>query len=96
MAASKKIIGSSRVLTELNETIRKVAATNANVLLVGETGTGKELFARAIHAAGPKKEEKFFAVNCGTRPVELLESQLFGSEAPAGNSEQPGALSPRG
>ncbi len=85
-----RIIGSSRVLNELQETIRKVAATNANVLLVGETGTGKELFARAIHAAGPKREEKFFAVNCGNRPVELLESQLFGSHAPTGSNEKPG------
>ena len=76
-----RIIGSSKALTELHDTIRKVAATHANVLLVGETGTGKELFARAIHAAGPKREEKFFAVNCGNRPVELLESQLFGIHA---------------
>ena len=73
-----QIVGSSKALAELQETIRKVAVTNSNVLLVGETGTGKELFARAIHAAGPKSEEKFLAVNCGTRPVELLESQLFG------------------
>lgn len=73
-----QIIGSSRVLQDLLQTIRKVAATNSNVLLVGETGTGKELFAREIHMAGPNSEEKFLAVNCGTRPVELLESQLFG------------------
>ncbi len=85
-----RIIGSSRAITELHETIGKVAATNANVLLVGETGTGKELFARAIHAAGPKREEKFFAVNCGNRPVELLEGQLFGSRGPNGNAEHPG------
>ena len=50
------------------------------MLLVGETGTGKELFARAIHAAGPKKDEKFLVANCGTRPIELLEAQLFGSQ----------------
>jgi DNA-binding NtrC family response regulator len=74
-----QIVGSSKVLADLQETIRKVAVTNSNVLLVGETGTGKELFARAIHAAGPKGDDKFLAVNCGTRPVELLETQLFGS-----------------
>ncbi len=86
-----RIIGSSRALMELHETIRKVAATNANVLLVGETGTGKELFARAIHTAGPKREEKFLAVNCGARPVELLESRLFGSQGrPGTNGDQPG------
>jgi DNA-binding NtrC family response regulator len=74
-----RIVGSSRALAETQETIRKVALTNANVLLVGETGTGKELFARAIHAAGPNRDEKFLAVSCGTRPQELLEAQLFGS-----------------
>ena len=74
-----EIIGTSRGLVELQATIRKIAATNSNVLLVGETGTGKELFARAVHAAGPTGGEKFLAVSCGMRPVELLESQLFGS-----------------
>jgi len=75
----EEIVGSSAAIQAVQDQIRKVAVTNANVLLVGETGTGKELFARAIHAAGPKKKEKFLAVNCATRPVELLESQLFGS-----------------
>lgn len=74
-----QIVGSSKVLSELQETIRKIAVTKSNVLLAGETGTGKELFARAIHAAGPRSDEKFLAVNCGTRPQELLESQLFGA-----------------
>ena len=89
----EQIVGSSSVLDQLQETIRKVAVTNSNVLLVGETGTGKELFARAIHTAGPKRDEKFLAVNCGTRPVELLESQLFGSQSGTVSgaiSEQPG------
>ncbi len=85
-----QIIGSSKPIRDLQQTIAKVAVTHSNVLLVGETGTGKELFARAIHAAGPKREEKFLAVNCGTRPAELLESELFGSET--GNSSQPGIL----
>jgi DNA-binding NtrC family response regulator len=83
-----QIVGSSKVLADLQETIRKVAVTNSNVLLVGETGTGKELFARAIHAAGPKGDDKFLAVNCGTRPVELLETQLFGSSAGPGTDRQ--------
>ncbi|MEX2286916.1 MAG: sigma-54 dependent transcriptional regulator, partial [Planctomycetaceae bacterium] len=77
----EQIIGSSKALAELQETIRKVAVTHSNVLLVGETGTGKELFARAIHASGPKRDEKFLAVNCGTRPAQLLENQLFGSHS---------------
>jgi DNA-binding NtrC family response regulator len=87
----EQIVGSSRALGDLQQTIRKVAVTNSNVLLVGETGTGKELFARAIHAAGPKKDEKFLAVNCGNRPVELLETQLFGRQA-GGTDHQPGIL----
>jgi DNA-binding NtrC family response regulator len=73
-----ELVGSSKALLEVQHTIRKVAATNCNVLLEGETGTGKELFARAIHRAGPKQHEKFLAINCGTSPVELLEGQLFG------------------
>ncbi|MGE0378491.1 MAG: sigma-54-dependent transcriptional regulator, partial [Planctomycetaceae bacterium] len=89
-----QIIGSSGPIVELQRSIAKVAVTNANVLLVGETGTGKELAARAIHAAGPKKEEKFLAVNCSTRPPELLEAQLFGSESAGsgGTTTQPGIL----
>lgn len=75
-----EIIGSSKSLEDVQNTIRKVAVTNSNVLLLGETGTGKELFARAIHAAGPKNNEKFLVANCGTRPIELLETQLFGSQ----------------
>ncbi|REJ97516.1 MAG: sigma-54-dependent Fis family transcriptional regulator, partial [Planctomycetota bacterium] len=85
-----QIIGSSKPLQELQDAIAKVAMAHSNVLLVGETGTGKELFARAIHAAGPRKDGKFLAVNCGTRPAELLENELFGSEA--ANGSQPGIL----
>lgn len=77
----EEIVGSSNTLQKLQNTIRKIAATNSNVLLFGESGTGKELFARSIHASGPKREERFLAVNCGMRPIELLESQLFGSAA---------------
>jgi DNA-binding NtrC family response regulator len=84
-----QIIGSSGPILELQKAIGKVALTNSNVLLVGETGTGKELTARAIHRAGPKQDEKFLALNCSTRPPELLEAQLFGSEAGDG---QPGLL----
>ncbi|MBT5017581.1 MAG: sigma-54-dependent Fis family transcriptional regulator [Planctomicrobium sp.] len=85
-----QIVGSSEPLKVLQDTISKIALTNSNVLLVGESGTGKELFARAIHSAGPMKEEKFLAVNCGSRPVEMLEAELFGSDT-KGNG-QPGIL----
>ena len=90
-----QIIGSSRALAELQQTIRKVAVTNSNVMLVGETGTGTELFARAIHGAGPRSKSRFLAVNCGTRPVELLETQLFGARGAViagGHADQPGVL----
>ncbi len=74
-----QVVGSSTIVQDLLKTIRKVAATNSNVLLVGETGTGKELFAREIHLAGPNRDDQFMAINCGTRPIELLEAQLFGT-----------------
>ena len=78
-AGFDQVVGSSAVIQDLLKTIRKVASTNSNVLLVGETGTGKELFAREIHIAGPNRDDPFMPVNCGTRPVEQLEAQLFGT-----------------
>lgn len=87
-----QLIGSSGTMLELQRSIAKAAQTHANVLLVGETGTGKELAARAIHACGPKRDEKFLAVNCSTRPIELLESQLFGSELPNSGAPSPGGI----
>ena len=87
----EEIIGSSDAIKSVQDQIRKVAVTNANVLLVGETGTGKELFARAIHAAGPNKEQRFLALNCGMRPIEHLEGQLFGTAgSPFGGSTPAG------
>ena len=85
-----RIVGSSKPLQELLETIAKVGVTQSNVLLMGETGTGKEMFARAIHDAGPKRDEKFIAVNCGNRPEEALEIELFGGGK--GKNAQPGVL----
>ncbi len=89
----EEIIGSSKSIQEVQEAIRKIAVTNANVLIVGESGTGKELFARMIHRWGPRKNERFLAANCSTRPTEALEAHLFGTQPSgiaAGSGEQPG------
>ena len=85
----EQIVGSSKPIQELQQSIVKVAPAPTNVLLVGETGTGKELFARAIHTAGPRRDEKFLVLNCGTRPDDQLEAELFGS---TGRGAQPGIL----
>jgi Nif-specific regulatory protein len=74
------IIGSKKSLKEVMDLVAKVAHTNATVLLLGETGTGKELFARTIHQQSPRAEFPFVAINCGALPESLLESELFGYE----------------
>ena len=75
-----KILGESKVMQELFKKIQKIAKTTAAVLITGETGTGKELAAHAIHALGPRAAKPFIAVNCGGIPNELLETELFGHE----------------
>ena len=72
-----RIIGSSEALRQAVNLARKVAATDTSVLLTGETGTGKEVFAQAIHQAGPRAREAFVAVNCSAFSKELLESGEF-------------------
>ena len=72
------IVGASPRMQEVYRLIRKVAATSSTVLIIGETGTGKELVARAIHALSPRRHERFFGVDCGTLSLSLLESELFG------------------
>ncbi len=72
------IIGNAPVMQKVFDITQKVAQTDATVLLTGETGTGKDLLARAIHYSGPRKAKKFVAQNCGALPETLLESELFG------------------
>ncbi len=77
------IIGRSAAITELFDLLPQVAASESNVLISGPTGTGKELFARAIHNLSPRSKSRFVAINCGALPDSLLESELFGYKAGA-------------
>ncbi len=75
-----EIIGQSRALQTVMEQVGKVAASDATVLLLGETGTGKELVARAIHRLSQRADSSFIKLNCAAIPLGLLESELFGNE----------------
>src|SRR5208282_836415 len=75
-----EIIGRSKALQAVMENVRKVAASDATVLLLGDTGTGKELVARAIHRLSQRAENSFIKMNCAAIPSGLLESELFGNE----------------
>ncbi len=72
------IVGRSPAMREVFKTIGQVSTSQATVLVTGESGTGKELVARAIHLAGPNRDQPFVAINCTAFPRELLESDLFG------------------
>jgi len=74
------IIGNSKVQEKLLEKIGQVAKTDTTVLITGETGTGKELLARAIHAASQRKNRPLVKINCATLPAGLIENELFGHE----------------
>lgn len=72
------IIGKSSAMLAVFDLIQRVAPSTANVLIQGDSGTGKEMVARAIHQMGPRKDKKFVAINCTAIPDTLLESELFG------------------
>ena len=76
----EEIIGQSDVLGKALRKVERVATTDATVLILGETGTGKELFARAIHNLGARSGRPLVKVNCAALPAELIESELFGHE----------------
>jgi DNA-binding NtrC family response regulator len=85
------IVGQSPALREVLQQVEMVAAADSTVLLLGETGTGKELIARAIHNLSPRRSHAFVKVNCAAIPTGLLESELFGHEKGAFT----GAVAPR-
>lgn len=72
------LVGSSRPMRKLYRTIRRVAATEANVLIIGESGSGKELVARTLHSASQHAQGPYVAINCGAISPELIDSELFG------------------
>ncbi len=86
-----RLVGRAPVMVETRRQIRAVAQTQADVLIVGDTGTGKEVAARALHAISDRRHQPFVAINCGALPANLIESELFGHEAGA----FPGAMQTR-
>jgi formate hydrogenlyase transcriptional activator len=76
----EEIVGSSRSRRKVLKAVDKVAATDSMVLILGETGTGKELIARAIHKRSPRSSRAFIRVNCAAIPTKLIASELFGHE----------------
>src|SRR5262249_39391000 len=77
-ASRYAMVGDSVALKQVHELVARVGPTGARVLITGENGTGKELVARALHEASPRREQAFIEVNCAAIPSELIESELFG------------------
>ena len=82
-APGPRIVGNAPAIKRLRETIARIANIDADVLILGETGTGKELVARSLHEHSVRREHNFVPVNCGAIPENLIEAELFGHEAGA-------------
>ena len=80
LVGSDEIVGQSEALLKVLGDVKEVAATDATVLILGETGTGKELIARAVHRAGRRRHKPLIKVNCAAIPAALIESEFFGHE----------------
>jgi DNA-binding NtrC family response regulator len=80
LAPGTDVIGSGPAMQRVFDLVKKVAPSNASVVITGESGTGKEVVARAIHNLSPRKEKPFVALNCSAIPATLIESELFGYE----------------
>jgi two-component system nitrogen regulation response regulator NtrX len=80
MEAKYEIVGQSPALRKVLEAVQRAAPTNATVMLLGESGVGKELVARTVHRNSPRAGQRFVQVNCAAIPEELIESELFGHE----------------
>src|SRR5262245_21320192 len=78
--STSELIGSSPKLAAILEDVEAVAGTDCAVLIQGETGTGKELIARAIHDASPRRQHRCVTINCAALPAALVERELFGYE----------------
>jgi DNA-binding NtrC family response regulator len=76
--ACARLVAESSTMREVLRRAIPIAASNAPLVILGETGTGKEVLARALHASGPRARHAFVAINCGAMPGELIESELFG------------------
>jgi two-component system C4-dicarboxylate transport response regulator DctD len=79
-ALGPRLIGKTAAMKSLRRSINQLADTAADILLIGETGTGKELVARSLHEQSSRRERNFVAINCGAIPENLIESELFGHE----------------